>query len=440
VYLNILPLSQAELLTNKKIKMAYAEYNGPNYKIVIPVILVLITTLFFNSLSAQSSIAQSDSGRKLWLSYMDKIARPVLTHLAANSLKEKMPVVLSERADNKTARREAAYLEAFARTLSGIAPWLQSGEGDNEEKKLKDEYRQLAAKALANAVNPGAKDYLQWTGGQSLVDAAFLSLALIRCPWLWQQADTITQRNIQAAFLITRNTVPYYSNWLLFSAMIETFFCNYHLPYDKMRIDFAVKEFANHWYTGDGLFADGMEFHFDYYNSYVIQPYLQCIVEVINKKDNTYQLFASKLDKISKRYAVIQERLINTDGSFPVTGRSITYRGGAFHHLANMALMQQLPTELSPAQIRSALTAVIKKTLDAPATFNEKGWLNIGLYGLQPGLAESYINTGSLYLCTQVFLPLGLPATDDFWSKPAVPWTSVKIWSGQNAPADHSVE
>jgi hypothetical protein len=293
---------------------------------------------------------------------------------------------------------------------------------------------------LANAVNPKAKDYLEWAGGQPLVDASFLSLALVRCPWLWQNSDSITKRNVQDAFLITRNTVPVYSNWLLFTAMIETFFSQYNLPYDKVRIDFGVKEFANHWYIGDGLFSDGMQFHMDYYNSYVIQPYLQTIVAVINKKDSTYKMFAPKLDKISKRYAVLQERLINTDGSFPITGRSITYRAGAFHHLANMALLQQLPAELSPAQIRCALTAVIKKTLDAPQTFTDKGWLNLGLYGSQPGLAEQYINTGSVYLCAEIFLPLGLPATDDFWSKPDMPWTSVKVWSGQDMPADHAVE
>jgi len=400
--------------------------------------LLFVSMFYVVSLYAQNNETTKD--RKLWLGYLDKIARPVLTNLAANTLKEKMPVVLSERVDNKMARGKAAYLEAFARTLSGIAPWLQSGEGDREEKKLRDEYRQLALKALANAVNPNAIDYLQWAGGQPLVDASFLSLALVRCPWLWENADTLTKRNVQAAFLTTRNTIPVYSNWLLFTAMIETFFCQYNLPYDKVRIDFAVKEFANHWYTGDGLFSDGMEFHYDYYNSYVIQPYLQTIVAVVNKKDSSYKQFAPKLDRISKRYAAIQERLINTDGSFPVTGRSITYRGGAFHHLANMAFTQQLPAELSPEQIRCALTAVLKKTLDAPQTFTDKGWLNIGLYGSQPGLAEGYINTGSVYLCSEIFLPLGLPATDDFWSKPDMPWTAVKVWSGQNFPADHAVE
>jgi hypothetical protein len=67
--------------------------------------------------------------------------------------------------------------------------------------------------------------------------------------------------------------------------------------------------------------------------------------------------------------------------------------------------------------------------------------LNLGLYGYQPDLAESYINTGSVYLCTTVFLPLGLPETDEFWSSPAMPWTSVKVWSGQNMiGADHALD
>jgi hypothetical protein len=183
-----------------------------------------------------------------------------------------------------------------------------------------------------------------------------------------------------------------------------------------------------------------MQYHWDYYNSYVIQPYLSTIMEVMSAKGRSYEWFAPKLDKITKRYAEIQERMINTDGSFPVTCRSIVYRCGAFHHLADMSLRKQLPASLKPAQVRSALTAVIKKTLDAPSTFSNDGWLNIGLYGHQPGLAEAYITTGSLYLCSEIFLPLGLPETDEFWSAPPEPWTSVKVWNGHDVPADHALE
>jgi len=86
------------------------------------------------------------------------------------------------------------------------------------------------------------------------------------------------------------------------------------------------------------------------------------------------------------------------------------------------------------------LTAVIKKTLGSPASFDAKGWLNIGLSGHQPELADVYITTGSLYLCSEIFLPLGLPATDPFWSGPETPWTSVKAWSGHDLAPDHALD
>ncbi|MEI9944645.1 MAG: DUF2264 domain-containing protein [Chitinophagaceae bacterium] len=398
-------------------------------------------SLFISSIIFLGNIdAQSKTDRQLWLSYMDKVARPVMMNLAADKLKEKMPAVLSPTIDNAESRSKVMYLEAFGRTFSGIGAWINAEGGSKEEITLRTQYREWSLKAIANAVNPSAKDYMQWNGGQPLVDASFLALGLIRCPWVWQHLDTIVQRQVITALATTRNALPVYSNWLLFSAMIETFFCNYDLPYDAVRIDYGIREFSQHWYTGDGMFSDGEQFHLDYYNSYVIQPYLNTILAIISKKRNTYSDFMLQFEKISKRYAEIQERLINADGSFPVTGRSIVYRSGAFHHLADMSLRKKLPASLKPAQIRSGLTAIIKKTMEAPSNFNATGWLNIGLSGHQPGLADVYITTGSLYLCSEIFLPLGLADTDEFWSAPAEPWTSVKAWSGQNAPADHALD
>jgi hypothetical protein len=400
---------------------------------------ILLLLLFFFS---QAATAQKNepSDRKLWLQHMDKLARPVFENLANGTLKKNMTVVLSKKVDNKENRTKAAYLEAFGRTLSGIAPWLNGEGGSKDEESLRRQYRQWALKAVANAVNPASPDYLTWAGGQPLVDASFFALGLVRSPWLWENLQDTTKQQVVTALHTTRNTVPVYSNWILFSGMIEAFFCKYGYPYDKVRIEYGIREFAQHWYVGDGLFSDGMNFAFDYYNSYVIQPYLANMIAALQTKGRAYEWFAPKLDKISKRYAEIQERLIHTDGSFPVTGRSITYRCGAFHHLADMSLRKQLPASLQPAQVRSALTAVITKTMASPQTFTKEGWLNIGLYGYQPDLADFYINTGSLYLCATIFLPLGLPESDPFWSSPAAPWTSVKVWRGEDLPADHALD
>jgi len=404
------------------------------------ILLSMVFVLIAGKSAGQHNTAPSNNDRTLWLQYLDKIAGPVLSNLAEDKLKEKLPLVLSVRIDNKEARTKAAYLEAFARVMTGIAPWLNLEGGNADEIAMRNQYRSWALKAIANATNPAAKDYLTWVGGQPLVDASFLALALVRCPWLWKHLDDASRLQVVTAFKLTRGTVPGYNNWILFSGMIEAFFCKYNMEYDALRIEYGVREFAQHWYAGDGLFSDGMQYHCDYYNSYVIQPYLANILDCVKTAGKSYDWFAAKLDKITRRYAELQERMINADGSFPVTGRSIVYRCGAFHHLADMVLRKQLPDALPPAQVRSALTAVIKKTLGAPGTFTKDGWLQIGLSGNQPGLADTYINTGSLYLCSTVFLPLGLPDTDEFWSAPALPWTSVKVWSGQDFPADHALE
>jgi hypothetical protein len=99
-----------------------------------------------------------------------------------------------------------------------------------------------------------------------------------------------------------------------------------------------------------------------------------------------------------------------------------------------------LPTDLKPGQARHALTVVIRRTMEAPRTWDAKGWLQIGLAGHQPGLGENYISTGSLYLCSAALLPLGLPASDPFWSDPGEKTTWAKAWEGTDLPADHAID
>lgn len=218
--------------------------------------------------------------------------------------------------------------------------------------------------------------------------------------------------------------------------MNEAFLAKFGYDWDPMRVDYALQQMEQ-WYTGDGMYTDGTSFAFDYYNSYVIHPYLAALSEIIGKKTNAYKDMFEKIKKRNERYAIIQERLINADGTYPATGRSIIYRGAAFHHLADMALRKALPKQLSAEQVRCALTAVIRKTLESSTTY-KNGWLTIGLYGEQTELGDFYNNQGSPYIASNIFLPLGLPASDPFWANPPAKWSAQKIWSGENFKNDHS--
>jgi hypothetical protein len=108
--------------------------------------------------------------------------------------------------------------------------------------------------------------------------------------------------------------------------------------------------------------------------------------------------------------------------------------------LAQAALERALPASVAPAQVRCALGAVLRRSLGAPGTYDAAGWLRIGFAGAQPEVGEMYISTGSLYLASAVFLPLGLPPDDAFWAAPDVAWSQQRIWAGGACPIDHALD
>lgn len=389
--------------------------------------------------SATANIDEVQNDRAYWTSTLTKVAGPVLKALSKGQLKKEMPI--EARKNNQDERKTVSHLEAFGRSISGLAPWLELPADGTSEGKASKEMLDLVIKSMDHGVNPSSPDFLNFTkGGQPLVDAAFLAHGLIRAPkQIWGNLDRVTQDRVIAALKSTRHIKPYESNWLLFPAMIEAALLKFTGTCETQRIDYATGRHEE-WYLGDSVYGDGEHFHFDYYNSYVIQPMLLDILRVVNEKNDKIKSSLDTVRKRSQRYAEIQERLIAPDGSFPPVGRSLAYRCGAFQLLSQVALEQNLPASLKPAQVRSALTAVIRRTLDAPGTFDEKGWLTIGLCGHQPEIGEHYISTGSLYLCTAAFLPLGLPADNEFWSGSSSPWTSKKVFNGEPISIDKAYD
>lgn len=378
--------------------------------------------------------------REYWVGVLTKIADPVLENLSKGKLKVNMPVEVNP--GSALDRTKVTYLEAFGRLMAGIAPWLELGADNTAEGKLRGKYIQLARKSLANAVNPASPDYMQFTSQkyeQALVDASFLAHGLIRAPkQLWEPLDAQTKRNVITAMKATRNIKPTYNNWLLFMGMVEAFLLMVDADADLVRIDYAIKK-HNEWYKGDGIYGDGPGFHFDYYNSFVIQPMMIDLVKMVTDKGfEKPEVYATALQR-AVRYADIQERSISPEGTFPAVGRSLAYRFGALQGLTHIALMEKLPAFILPAQVRGAMSLVIKRMIEAPGTFDQKGWLRIGFCGNQIDMGEYYISTGSLYLCSVALLPLGLPPGNVFWSGKAADWTTKKLWNGVNMPADHSI-
>lgn len=397
----------------------------------------VLVALFVAALSFPVFAADSGSEDRAYsVEVLTRIAEPVLTSLADGKLKQNLPAHDWER-----SRTNFAPLEAFGRTLSGISPWLELGPDGTPEGKLRAKFIDLSVKSLVNATDPHSPDFLNFNrGGQPLVDTAFLALGLLRAPnQLWGRLTSQQQSNVVAALKSSRSLHAGESNWLLFPATIEAALWQFTGECDRKPIEYAVNRHMQ-WYLGDGTYGDGKELHWDYYNSYVIQPMLLEVISVCAEKNDSLGALRPKIIARARRYAVVQERLISPEGTFPVIGRSSAYRFGAFHHLSTMVLLHELPPELKPGAVRGALTAAIRRMVEAPGTFDEHGWLQVGSVGHQPSIRESYISSGSLYLCLTGLVDLGLPANDPFWTAPAEPWTQKRIWSGTDIPADHAYE
>ena len=270
--------------------------------------------------AAQPAADDGRRERQYCIEVLTKIADPVLNALSRNELKKKMPV---EAQDDK--RGYSTHLEAMGRLLAGLAPWLELGPDNTPEGKLRKKYIDLSLLSVKNAVDPSAPDFLNFKEGrQPLVDAAFFAQALLRSPKiLWGGLDQQTKMNVINALKSSRVITPSYSNWLMFSGIIEAALLKFDNSADRMRIDYALKQHEL-WYKGDGMYGDGPEFHFDYYNSFVIQPMLLDVYAVITdsaSRPADKALYAEVIRR-SQRYAAIQERLISPEATFPAIGRS----------------------------------------------------------------------------------------------------------------------
>ena len=406
------------------------------------VIILLMALIALTPVEAKKVKKAVQTDREYWCELAYKMAQPVLENMAKGELQKNMKTEFSPSFDNRN--RKVVYMETFGRLMAGIAPWLALPDDDTAEGKQRKQLREWALASYKNSVDPQSPDYLVWgASGQNLVDAAYIAESFIRAyDALWVPLDQTTKDRYIKEFKMLRKYEPPYTNWFLFSSTIESFIAKAAglKEYDDFRVMVPIRK-TEEWYVGDGWYADGPVFAFDYYSSYVFHAmYLETLQNMIDAKANTrleYKKYYDRALKRAQKFAIILERFISPEGTFPVIGRSTPYRLAAMQPLALMAWYEKLPKDLTNGQVRAALTQVMHRMFDHQQNYNDAGFLTIGFCGHQPETADWYTNNGSLYMTSLAFMPLGLPATHDFWTCAPEPWTQVKAWGGQPFPKDH---
>ena len=404
--------------------------------------MALMALMALTTVEAKKVKKAVQTDREYWCEQAWKMAQPVLENMAKGELQKNMKTEFSPSFDNRN--RKVVYMETFGRLMAGIAPWLALPDDDTPEGQQRKQLREWALASYKNSVDPQSPDYLVWgAAGQNLVDAAYIAESFIRAyDALWVPLDDVTKQRYITEFKKLRSIEPPYTNWFLFSSTIESFIAKAVglRDYDDFRVMMTIRK-VEEWYVGDGWYADGPVFAFDYYSSYVFHAmYLETLQNMIDAKANTrleYKKYYDRALKRAQKFAIILERFISPEGTFPVIGRSTPYRLAAMQPLALMAWYQKLPSDLTNGQVRAALTAVMHRMFDQQQNYNDGGYLTIGFCGHQPETADWYTNNGSLYMTSLAFMPLGLAAEHPFWTDASEPWTQVKAWGGQPFPKDH---
>ena len=108
--------------------------------------------------------------REEWLTDLLKITTPVMDHPAEGTLRATMPL------DFHAERARFAPLEAFGRSMLGLAPWLEADAAQmpQDEQVLHALWLEKVLGALDMATGPASPDFMLFDeGGQPLVDTAF---------------------------------------------------------------------------------------------------------------------------------------------------------------------------------------------------------------------------------------------------------------------------
>lgn len=401
------------------------------------IILAMIIAIFVAAPMQAKKKTVEKTDRQVWADLCYKISQPVLENMSKGNFQKDFPLELSPTWDGRDTK--VAYLETFARLMAGISPWLALPDDGTPEGKQRKQLHEWAIQAYKNAVDPNSPDKITWltNTSQPLCDASYLVESFMRAPEAtWGQLDEVTKKRYIEGLKSLRTIRPAYNNWLLFRAMVEVFFMSIGEDVDEYALSVGLQKMSE-WYLSDGWYSDGPEYAMDYYNSYVMHPMMVEVVEMCKKHKFSTPISLDLAVKRMNRFNTILERFISPEGAYPAVGRSVIYRMGAFQTLAMSAWKYGLPKDLTNGSVRSALTCVMKRMFAVDGNFDDKGYLRLGFAGHQPNLANYYSNSGSLYMTSLVFMPLGLPADHPFWTAPAEPWTSQKAWSGQEFPEDY---
>ncbi|ADD45994.1 DUF2264 domain-containing protein [Stackebrandtia nassauensis] len=312
---------------------------------------------------------------------------------------------------------ESDALEGYARSFLIAAPRIAGG---GDALNLAERY----AQGLIAGTEPGGDE--NWLRGvdcvppltgktQPIVEAANIALGLHLCrEQVWDRLDDRQREPIVdwLAHHASRKAWP--NNWVLFTAIVEAFLSSVGVDTSAYRSDADVR-WVESWHLGDGWYTDGQRRNIDYYNAWVIHPFLWAWYDMVGDRDpDGAWRWRQRLAAFLRSYGL----MFGSNGSPVQQGRSLTYRTAT---LAPLWLGQftGAATE-DPGAVRRIASGTLKYFVDAGVGADgppSLGWRG----GEYLPLTQYYSGPGSPLFAGMGFLGLALPTDHAVWAAPETP-------------------
>ncbi|MFC1537721.1 DUF2264 domain-containing protein, partial [Gemmatimonadota bacterium] len=304
-------------------------------------------------------------------------------------------------------------LESVSRTMLMVAPWLYRNKRSPIELEcgtvdLADLYRDL----ILAGTDPKGKGY--WGPAddfnQRLVEMAAIGLNLyLSKDTLWNKLSASEKTQIAAWLQTAIGKKTYDVNWTLFNMFINLFLRKLNQNYSVEEIDRYLDR-MDYWYSGDGWYRDGVHDCYDYYNSWVIQPYFLFWTWLDGQRRP--ELKPRVLHR-AVRFLESYKYFFAANGAYPCFGRSMIYRFSAVSIFPVAQFLGISP--IPPGQARRICSGNLKYFIENSALHKEN-YLQLGHLGEYPPIVEPYSGPASPYWAAKAFWCYLLADDDPFWT------------------------
>jgi hypothetical protein len=348
--------------------------------------------------------------REHWLEITEQIIAGVLPYLSSET---GMPQLADDPAEPAYAKvRDKNPKEEGKRALERIMMAVIIYTGATGNDRVPGYNGSISApfiKAIIRGTDPEDPAFWGDPGPNDQVGSAFALGAYLNPAVFWDPISQAHKKNILNYLQKQVFNQTYDNNHYFFHMVPVALLEKYGYDANREQLTQMFERLLG-WYRGDGWFIDGNNGGFDYYNLWGFQLFFQ----VLDRFDvKWHDQFGDQINKLSARFFETLPYLFGRDGGPIPWGRSLSYRFAGISSVAWAELNGNCT--LSPGQTRRIASGELKYFWEH-GCLGENNLLNIGYWGANASMAESYLSPGDPYWATHGLACLLIPEGDPFWT------------------------